>query len=72
MTEYQNALRNLALTVKEVSGLMGFSQPTIIRMFEKEPGVIIVSRPETLRKRRYRSIRIPRAVYERVLRRLSV
>jgi hypothetical protein len=61
-----------ALTVKEVSALMGFSQPTVIRMFEKEPGTIIVKRPETLRKRGYRSIRIPRAVYERVVRRLSV
>jgi hypothetical protein len=38
----------------------------------KELGVLIVTRPETVRKRRYRSIRIPRAVYERVVRRLSV
>jgi hypothetical protein len=61
-----------AFTAREVAALMGFSQPTIIRMFEKEPGVLIVKRAETLRKRGYRSIRIPRAVYERVVRRLSV
>ena len=48
-----------ALTVKEVAALMGFSVPTIITMFEKEPGVIIIKRPETLHKRGYRSIRIP-------------
>jgi hypothetical protein len=51
---------------------MGFSVPTIIKMFEKEKGVIIVARPERLNKRRYRSIRIPRAVYERVLRKITV
>jgi predicted DNA-binding transcriptional regulator AlpA len=59
-------------TVKEVAARTGFSQPTIIRMFEKEPGVLIIKRPETLRKRGYRSIRIPRVVYERVVRKLSV
>jgi transcriptional regulator GlxA family with amidase domain len=61
-----------ALKVSQVAELMGFSQPTIIRMFEKEPGVLIVKRAETLRKRGYRSIRIPRVVYERVVRRISV
>lgn len=59
-------------TAREVAALMGFSVPTIIKMFEKEKGVIIVARPERLNKRRYRSIRIPRAVYERVLRKITV
>jgi hypothetical protein len=59
-------------TPAEVSKMMSFSQRTIIRMFEKEPGVLIVARPEAMHKRRYRSIRIPRAVYERVVRRLDV
>jgi hypothetical protein len=61
-----------ALTVGEVATLTGFSQQTITRMFEHEPGVLIVKRPETMHKRSYRSIRIPRAVYERVVRGLSV
>jgi transcriptional regulator GlxA family with amidase domain len=61
-----------ALKVSQVAELMGFSQPTIIRMFEKEPGVLIVKRAETLRKRGYRSIRIPRVVYERVVRSFTV
>jgi hypothetical protein len=61
-----------AYTVAEVSALTGFSERTVIRMFEQEKGVLIVERPESLHKRRYRSIRIPHAVYERVVRRISV
>lgn len=59
------------LTVKEVSELMGFSRRTIVRLFQKERDVIIVERPEKMHKRVYRSIRIPRVVYERVLWQLS-
>ena len=61
-----------AYTVAEVAAMTGFSRQTITRMFEREPGVIIVPRPSTNCKRLYRSIRIPRAVYERVLRRFTV
>jgi AraC-like DNA-binding protein len=61
-----------AYTVAEVAALTGFSRQTVTRMFEKEKGVLIVERPETLHKRKHRSIRIPRAVYERVIRRVSV
>jgi hypothetical protein len=60
-----------AFTVAEVAGLTGFSRQTVTRIFEKERDVIIVSRPEEMYKRSYRSIRIPRAVYERVIWRLS-
>ncbi|MCU1320747.1 MAG: hypothetical protein JWM43_396 [Acidobacteriaceae bacterium] len=47
--------------------------PTLseVQMFEKEPGVLVIERKTTMRKRRYRSIRIPRAVYERVVRRIT-
>ncbi len=61
-----------AYKVHEVAALMGFSVPTIIKMFQHEPGVIIVDHAEQMNKRRYRCIRIPRAVYQRVLRRLTV
>jgi len=61
-----------AYTVSEVAALTGLSRQTVARLFENEPGVLIVSRPETMRKRRYRTIRIPRSVYERVLRTLQV
>jgi AraC-like DNA-binding protein len=66
------SMEKQAYTVAEVSALTGFSRQTVTRMFEGEKGVLIVARPETLRKRGYRNIRIPRAVYERVVRRLSV
>ena len=59
-------------TVAEVAELTGFSRSTVTRMFEREKGVLILARPESLHKRSYRSIRIPRAVYERVVRRLAV
>ena len=59
-------------TVAEVAEMTGFSVPTVIRMFEHEKGVIILGRPEKMHKRRYRSIRIPRAVYERVMGKITV
>ena len=59
-------------TVREVAALTGFSRNTISRMFESEPGVIVITRPERMHKQRYRSIRIPRAVYERVIQKYTV
>jgi predicted DNA-binding transcriptional regulator AlpA len=59
-------------TVAEVATLTGLSRQTIIRLFEKERGVLILKRPETMHKRSYRTIRIPRTVYERVIARLAV
>lgn len=61
-----------AFTVSDVASLTGFSRNTVIRLFEKERGVLILARPERMHKRSYRSIRIPRAVYERVVTRLRV
>ncbi len=61
-----------ALTVAEVSTITGLSPQTITRMFEKEPGIIVLNRPEKMHKRRYRSIRIPRVVCDRVLRRFTL
>jgi hypothetical protein len=58
-------------TVGEVAALMGFSRWTITRMFEHESGVIVIKRAETMQKRSYRSIRIPRGVYERVVRKVT-
>ena len=59
-------------TVDEVVALTGYSRRTVIRLFEKERGVLILGRPESMHKRRFRTIRIPRVVYERVVARLSV
>jgi AraC-like DNA-binding protein len=59
-------------TVAEVGAMMGLSRSTVTRLFEHERGVIILKRPERMHKRRYRSIRIPHAVYKRVVNRLMV
>jgi len=61
-----------AYTVRELAALTGLSRQTVIRLFEEERGVLIGKRPEKLHKRGYRSIRIPRAVYERVIGRLTI
>lgn len=60
-----------ALTVDDVASLTGFSRQTVTKLFEKERGVLILSRPTEMNKRRYRTITIPRAVYERVIGRLT-
>ena len=60
-----------ALTVADAAALSGLSGMTIRRLFEREPGVIILKRPEARFKRSYKSIRIPRYVYERVIGRLA-
>lgn len=62
----------LIYTVDEVAALTGLSRQTVTKLFEHEPGVIVLERPTEMHKRRYRSIRIPRAVYERVVNRLMV
>lgn len=61
-----------AYTVDEVAALTGFSRRTVLRMFEGGRGVIVLARPSANHKRRYRSVRIPRAVYERVIARMRV
>lgn len=55
------------LTVQDAAALTGFSRQTITRMFEKERGVLILVRPERMHKRSHRTIRIPRAVFDRVM-----
>jgi hypothetical protein len=60
------------LSVNEVAALTAWSRRKVIRMFERERGVIILDNPETLHKRRYRTIRIPRAVLNRVLARYTM
>ena len=67
----ETALDKPAYTVLEVAALTGYSRQTVCRMFENEPGILVLERPETLHKRRHRSIRIPRAVYQRVIRRIT-
>lgn len=62
----------LSYTVREIAELTGFSRQTVTRMFENEKGTLIIGRPERMHKRSYRSIRIPREVYDRVVKGISV
>jgi len=53
-------------TIGDLVPLTGFSRATLTRLFEKQPGIILLERPEKLHNRRYRSMRIPRAIVLRV------
>jgi len=60
-------------TVDELAGLWGLSRDSVIRIFEREPGVVIVQTPKGNRGRRgYRTLRIPESVALRVHRRMSI
>lgn len=64
---------NTPYSVAEVSAMMGLSARVVTKLFEHEKGVLIYEVPNLRRKRAsYRSIRIPRHVYERVKRRYTV
>jgi|YelNatPaOPRAMG01_1025707.scaffolds.fasta_scaffold37970_3 hypothetical protein len=58
-------------TPKEIAERLKLSTDKVIRLFEKEPGVTVIENRAMLGKRRYRTLRIPESVLERVLRRLS-
>lgn len=59
-------------TVAEVAKLTGFSVPFVIRMFEHERGVIIFEIKRPRKRKSYRSIKIPRHVYQRVIAKWTV
>jgi len=54
-------------TVAEAAEILKVSTDTVTRMFEDEPGVLDLGSPERLHKRRYRVLRIPHSVFNRVL-----
>jgi len=58
-------------TVREVCKLTGLSVQTVIRLFESERGVIVLHK-ESRGRRRYRSFRIPRPVFRRVVSKWTV
>jgi AraC-like DNA-binding protein len=61
----------IMLSVLDVATMTGLSRQTVTRMFEKEAGVIVLDRKSAMHKRGYRTLRIPRHVYDRVIGRLS-
>jgi hypothetical protein len=55
---------------EQLGKLWGLSTDTVRRLFESEPGVLVIERKKS-RARRYRTIRIPESVAARVHRRLT-
>jgi hypothetical protein len=54
----------------ELSERWGLSVDTIREIFQGEPGVLVIERPQTKYKRRYRTFRVPESVAVRVHNRL--
>ncbi|HXN23345.1 MAG TPA: hypothetical protein VOA41_11450 [Candidatus Dormibacteraeota bacterium] len=56
----------------EIAELWGLSVDSVRKIFENEPGVLVLGNPEPRRgKRSYTTLRVPVHVIERVHRRLS-
>ena len=54
-------------TVAEAAKILKVSRDTITKMFADQPGVVDLGSPERVHKRRYRVLRIPHAVFNRVI-----
>lgn len=52
--------------------MWGISRSTAVRMFEKEPGVMVIENSRRKYARRHRTLRIPHSVMERVHRSMEV
>jgi hypothetical protein len=57
------------LTVSEAAARLRLSLRTATRLFEDEPGILILQNQSG--RRRYRSIRIPEDVFARIVRRMT-
>jgi hypothetical protein len=53
------------LTISEVAALLNVSKETVSRRFSKVKGIVDIGSAETPKKRRYRVLRIPKAVVEK-------
>ena len=60
-------MSDVLLTVKDVALILQCSEDAVIRRFAKVDGVIDLGKPETRSRRRYRVLRIPKAVVEKYL-----
>jgi hypothetical protein len=58
-------------TVAEIAVLWNLSQDAVRRIFESEPGVLVIGGERSSQTRRYRTLRIPESVLQRVHRRLA-
>lgn len=55
----------------ELGKIWNLSADTVRRMFESEPGVLVFENPVRSSSRRFRTLRIPESVAQRVYSRLS-
>jgi hypothetical protein len=53
-------------TVAEIAAMWNLSKDAARRMFQNEPGVLVLGGHSSSRKRRYVTLRIPQSVLERV------
>lgn len=61
------------LTVPEIAKLLRVDRHTVCRLFAEEPGVVVIGNRETRRgRRKYRMLRVPTAVLNRVVARMTV
>ena len=56
---------------KELKPLTGLSDRSLRRLFEREPGVIVLPHRVCRNTRKYETVLIPESVVQRVLRRLT-
>ncbi len=62
----KNLLFEKHFTPQQIAALWGFSARFIRELFQDEPGVQKIARPERMHKRGYSTIRIPESVMIRV------
>lgn len=60
-------MNDTLLTVRDVATIMQCSEDAVIKRFARVPGVIDLGRAESRTKRRYRVLRIPKAIVEKYL-----
>ena len=61
------------LTVPEIAKILRVDRHTVCRIFANEPGVVVIGNRETRRgQRKYRMLRVPTAVLNRVVARMTV
>jgi hypothetical protein len=60
------------LTPAEIAHRWRMSVDSVVRVFEREAGILILENPTSKLRRRYRTIRIPISVLARVEKRLSL
>jgi hypothetical protein len=67
----QSRLLERHFSVRTLAEIWGLSPDFVQKLFEHEPGVLVIGEDSPTGKRRYTTLRIPESVAERVHRRLS-